>query len=155
MRNFSIDIIWAKIQVTITALGGWLGYFLGGIDGLLYALVVFVVLDYLTGIIRAIAEHELSSTVGFKGIAKKTILFALVGVAHTLDKHVVGGGAALRTATIFYELSNEGLSILENASCLGLPVPEKLKEALAQLHNRVTKDGEEEKKDGDEENQRS
>ena len=147
MRNFSIDIIWAKFQIAFSAIGGWLGYFLGGLDGLLYALLVFVVLDYLTGIIRAIAEHELSSTVGFKGIAKKTILFALVGVAHTLDKHVVGGGAALRTATIFYELSNEGLSILENASCLGLPVPEKLKEALAQLHNRETKD---EEKDGEE-----
>ena len=149
MRNFSIDIIWAKIQVAITALGGWLGYFLGGRDGLLIALVVFVILDYFTGVIVAIVDKKLSSAVGFKGIAKKTLLFALVGVAHTLDKHVVGGGAALRTATIFYELSNEGLSILENASCLGLPVPEKLKEALAQLHNRETKDGEDEKKDGE------
>ncbi len=151
MRNFSIDIIWAKVQIAITALGGWLGYFLGGRDGLLIALVVFVVLDYFTGVIVAIVDKKLSSAVGFKGIAKKTLLFALVGVAHTLDKHVVGGGAALRTATIFYELSNEGLSILENASCLGLPVPEKLKEALAQLHNRETKDGDEEK--NDEENQ--
>ena len=140
MRNFSIDIIWAKIQAAITALGGWLGLFLGGVDGLLYALIIFAVLDYITGVMVAIANKKLSSAIGFKGIAKKTLLFALVGVAHTLDKHVVGGGAALRTATIFYELSNEGLSILENSAYLGLPVPEKLKEALSQLHNREKKD---------------
>ena len=146
MRNFSIDIIWTKIQTAFTALGAWLGLFLGGMDGLLYALIIFAAIDYITGVMVAIANKKLSSTIGFKGIAKKTLLFALVGVAHTLDKHVVGGGAALRTATIFYELSNEGLSILENASCLGLPVPEKLKEALAQLHNR-------EKKDQDRENE--
>ncbi|MBQ4451055.1 MAG: phage holin family protein, partial [Clostridia bacterium] len=126
MRNFSIDIIWAKIQTAFTALGAWLGLFLGGVDGLLYALIIFAVIDYITGVMVAIVNKKLSSAIGFKGIAKKTLLFALVGVAHTLDKHVVGGGAALRTATIFYELSNEGLSILENSTCLGLPVPEKL-----------------------------
>ena len=140
MRNFSIDIIWTKIQTAFTALGAWLGLFLGGMDGLLYALIIFAAIDYITGVMVAIANKKLSSTVGFKGIAKKTLLFALVGVAHTLDKHVVGGGTALRTATIFYELSNEGLSILENSTCLGLPVPEKLKDALSQLHNREKKD---------------
>ena len=139
MRNFSIDLIWAKIQIAITAVGGWLGYFLGGMDGLLYALVVFAAVDYVTGVMCAVVDKTLSSAVGFKGICKKILMFSLVGIAHTLDVHVVGSGAALRTATIFYFCSNEGLSTLENASRLGLPVPEKLKEALQQLHHKVDK----------------
>ncbi len=139
MRNFSIDIIWAKIQVAITALGGWLGYFLGGMDGLLIALLVFVILDYVTGVMRAIADHELSSAIGFKGICRKVLIFALVGVGHVLDTHVVGTGSALRSAVICFYLSNEGVSLLENASYLGLPIPDKLKEILSQLHNRQDK----------------
>ena len=135
MRNFSIDIIWAKIQAAITALGGWLGYFLGGMDGLLIALLVFVILDYLTGVMRAIAEHKLSSAIGFKGICRKVLIFALVGVGHVLDTHVVGTGSALRSAVICFYLSNEGISLLENASHLGLPVPDKLKSILSQLHD--------------------
>ena len=136
MRNFSIDIIWAKIQIAITALGGWLGYFLGGMDGLLIALLVFVILDYVTGVMRAIADHELSSAIGFKGICRKVLIFALVGVGHVLDTHVVGTGSALRSAAICFYLSNEGVSLLENASHLGLPIPEKLKAILSQLHNK-------------------
>ena len=136
MRNFSIDIIWAKIQIAITALGGWLGYFLGGMDGLLIALLVFVILDYVTGVMRAIADHELSSAIGFKGICRKVLIFALVGVGHILDTHVVGTGSALRSAVICFYLSNEGVSLLENASHLGLPIPEKLKAILSQLHNK-------------------
>ena len=139
MRNFSIDIIWAKIQIAITALGGWLGYFLGGMDGLLIALLVFVILDYLSGVMRAIAEHELSSAVGFKGICRKVLIFALVGVGHVLDTHVVGTGSALRSAVICFYLSNEGVSLLENASHLGLPVPDKLKSILSQLHGHEDK----------------
>ena len=136
MRNFSIDIIWAKIQIAITALGGWLGYFLGGMDGLLIALLVFVILDYVTGVMRAIAGHELSSAIGFKGICRKVLIFALVGVGHVLDTHVVGTGSALRSAVICFYLSNEGVSLLENASHLGLPIPKKLKAILSQLHNK-------------------
>ncbi len=139
MRNFSIDIIWAKIQIAITALGGWLGYFLGGMDGLLIALLVFVILDYLTGVMRAIADHELSSAIGFKGICRKVIIFALVGVGHVLDTHVVGTGSALRSAVICFYLSNEGISLVENASHLGLPIPEKLKAILIQLHDHKDK----------------
>ncbi len=142
MRNFSIDIIWAKIQAAITALGGWLGYFLGGMDGLLIALLVFVILDYLTGVMRAIAEHKLSSAIGFKGICRKVVIFALVGVGHVLDTHVVGTGSALRSAVICFYLSNEGVSLLENAAHLGLPVPDKLKAVLSQLHNKDDKDKE-------------
>ena len=140
MRNFSIDIIWAKIQIAITALGGWLGYFLGGMDGLLIALLVFVILDYVTGVMRAIADKKLSSAVGFKGICRKVLIFALVGVGHVLDTHVVGTGSALRSAVICFYLSNEGVSLLENASHLGLPVPDKLKAILSQLHNKQDQD---------------
>ena len=139
MRDFSIDLIWAKIQIGVTAFGGWLGYFLGGLDGLLIALIVFAVLDYITGVMCAIADRKLSSAVGFRGICRKVLIFALVGVGHVLDTHVVGTGSALRTAVICFYLSNEGVSLLENASHLGLPVPEKLKKALEQLHDRDDK----------------
>ena len=136
MKDFSIELIWTKIQIAVTALGGWLGYFLGGLDGLLIALIVFSALDYLTGVMCAIADKTLSSAVGFKGVARKVLIFALVGVGHILDTHVVGTGSALRTAIICFYLSNEGVSLLENASHLGLPVPEKLKAVLEQLHGR-------------------
>ena len=140
MRDFSIDLIWAKIQIAFTALGGWLGYFLGGTDGLLIALLVFVVLDYITGVMCAIEDKSLSSAVGFKGIMRKIVIFMLVGVGHILDVHVVGTGSALRTAVIFFYLSNEGVSLLENAGHLGLPIPEKLKAVLEQLHSRSEKE---------------
>ena len=137
MRN--IDLIWAKIQIAITALGGWLGYFVGGCDGLFIALLVFAILDYITGIMCAIADKKLSSAVGFKGICRKILIFALVGVGHILDTQVVGTGSALRSAVICWYLSNEGISILENAAHLGLPVPDKLKAVLEQLHDRKGK----------------
>ena len=136
MRDFTIDLIWAKIQAAITVIGGWLGYFLGGLDGLMIALVIFVVLDYVTGIMCAIADKKLSSSVGFKGICRKVLIFLLVGVAHIVDLHVVGSGSVLRGAVVFFYLSNEGVSMLENAAHLGLPVPEKLKVILEQLHDR-------------------
>ena len=127
---------WTSIQVVFTAIGGWLGWFLGGCDGLMYALIAFVVVDYITGIMCAIVDKKLSSAVGFKGIFKKVLILMLVGIATLLDVNVVGSGSTLRTAIIAFYLSNEGVSILENASHLGLPVPEKLKDILAQLHNR-------------------
>ena len=149
MRDFSIDLIWAKIQIAFTALGGWLGYFLGGTDGLLIALLVFVVLDYITGVMCAIEDKALSSAVGFRGIMRKVVIFMLVGVGHILDVHVVGTGSALRTAVIFFYLSNEGVSLLENAAHLGLPIPEKLKDKLAQLNRRDEKNNEEETEGSD------
>ena len=133
---------WNIIQLIFTAVGGWLGYFLGGCDGLLVALVVFVTVDYLTGVMCAIEDKTLSSEVGFKGICRKVIIFMLVGIGHILDVNVIGTGSVLRTAIIFFYLSNEGVSLLENAAHLGLPVPEKLKDVLEQLHDRAEKEGE-------------
>ena len=131
---------WNTIQVIFAALGGWLGWFLGGCDGLLYALVVFVVLDYVTGIMCAVVDNKLSSRVGFKGIFRKILIFALVGVGHLLDTHIIGTGSILRTAVIFFYLSNEGVSLIENAGHLGLPIPAKLKAVLEQLHDRAEKE---------------
>jgi len=136
MRNFSIDIIWAKVQAAVAAIGGYLGYFVGGVDGLMTALLIFMVLDYITGLMCAIADKQLSSAVGFKGICKKVLILMLVGVAHIVDLHVVGTGDALRSAVVCFYLSNESVSMLENAAHLGLPIPEKLKSVLAQLHGR-------------------
>ena len=129
---------WNSIQLVFAGIGGWLGYFLGGCDGLLYALLAFVVIDYITGVMCAIADKNLSSEVGFKGICRKVLIFLLVGVAHIVDLHVVGSGSVLRGAVVCFYLSNEGVSMLENAAHLGLPVPEKLKTILEQLHDRET-----------------
>lgn len=136
--------IWYGIQVAIATAGGWLGWFLGGLDGFLYALIAFVAIDYLTGVMCAIVNKELSSEVGFKGLFRKILIFVMVGVGHILDTQIIGDGSILRTAVIFFYLSNEGVSLLENAAHLGLPVPEKLKDVLAQLHNKSGKDGDSE-----------
>ena len=133
---------WNTMQMVFAAVGGWLGYFLGGCDGLLIALVVFAVVDYITGVMCAINDKKLSSEVGFRGICRKVLIFFLVGVANILDVQVIGTGSVLRTAIIFFYLSNEGVSLLENAAHLGLPVPQKLKDVLEQLHDRAEKGGE-------------
>ena len=132
--------IWNWVQLAFAAVGGFLGWFLGGYDGFLYALIAFVVIDYLTGVLCAIIDKKLSSEIGAKGIFKKVLIFVMVGVAHILDTQILGStgedGGVLRTAVIFFYLSNEGVSILENAGHIGLPIPEKLKEVLKQLHGR-------------------
>ena len=128
---------WNTIQLAFAAVVRWLGYFLGGCDGLLYALLAFVVIDYITGVMYAIADKNLSSEVGFKGICRKVLIFLLVGLANVLDVQVIGTGSVLRTAVIFFYISNEGVSLLENAAHLGLPVPEKIKTVLEQLHDRA------------------
>ena len=164
MRNFSIDIVWAKIQMAVAAIGGWLGYFLGGrletlwvsksamptaavefgnssaapLDGLMIALIVFMALDYITGLMCAVIDKKLSSAVGFKGICKKVLILMLVGVANVVDIHIVGTSFALCSAVICFYLSNEGLlSLLENAAHIGLLIPDRLKDVLAQLHGRT------------------
>ena len=129
--------IWVSIQLAFSALGGFLGWYLGGVDGFLYALIAFVLVDYITGVMCAIADKKLSSAVGFKGICRKVLIFLLVGIANILDVQVIGTGSVLRTAVIFFYISNEGVSLLENAAHLGLPVPEKIKTVLEQLHDRA------------------
>ena len=133
---------WTTIKVLFAGVGGWLGWFLGGCDGLLYALLAFVAADYITGVMCAVADKKLSSSVGFKGICRKVLIFVLVGIGHILDTQVIGAGSVLRTAVIFFYLSNEGVSLMENAAHLGLPVPAKLKNVLEQLHDRAEKEDE-------------
>lgn len=140
---------WNMIQAVFTMVGGWLGYFLGGCDGLLFALVVFVSMDYITGVMCAAADQKLSSEVGFKGICRKVLIFMMVGIANVLDVQIIGNGSVLRTAVIFFYLSNEGVSLLENAGHLGLPIPSRLKAVLEQLHDRAEDDDQEKEKDGE------
>lgn len=132
--------VWNWVQVAFAAMGGFIGWFLGGMDGFLYALIAFVVVDYITGLMCAVIDKKLSSNVGFKGIFKKVLIFTLVGIGNILDVYVIKDGSVLRTAIIFFYLSNEGISLLENAAHIGLPVPQKLKDVLAQLHDREGKD---------------
>lgn len=129
--------IWNWIQKILSVIGAFMGWFLGGMDGFLYALIAFVVIDYITGVLCAIIDKNLCSKIGAKGIFKKVLIFVLVGVGHIIDTNVLkSGGSALRTAVIFFYLSNEGISILENATHIGLPIPEKLKDVLKQLHGK-------------------
>lgn len=125
---------WNGIQLVFAVIGGWLGWFLGECDGLMYALIAFVIADYVTGVMCAVSDKQLSSEVGFKGICRKVLIFVLVGMANILDMHVIGTGCVLRTAVLFFYISNEGVSVLENAGHLGLPIPERLLNVLEQLH---------------------
>ena len=133
---------WNSIQFVFAAIGGWLGWFLGGCDGLMIALVLFVVTDYITGVMCAVSDKKLSSAVGFKGICRKVLIFILVGIANALDIYVLDHAGVLRTAIIFFYISNEGLSLVENSAHLGLPAPDKLKDVLEQLHDRDGKESE-------------
>lgn len=127
---------WNAIQFVFTVMGGWIGYFLGGCDGLIIALASFVAVDYVTGLMCAVSDKKLSSKAGFKGICRKVLIFTLVGVANIIDIQIIHTGSVLRTAVIFFYLSNEGVSLLENAAHLGFPIPKKLKEVLEQLHHK-------------------
>lgn len=121
------------LSIAMAAIGAFLGTVLGGWDGFLYALLAFIILDYLTGVMVAIIERKLCSEIGFRGIFKKVLILFLVAVGHIIDSKIIGNGSAVRTAVIFFYASNEGISILENASRLGLPIPEKLKRVLDQM----------------------
>ena len=131
-----MKILWNMNQISFAAIGGFIGWFLGGCDGLLYALLVFIIIDYITGVMCAIENQELSSEIGFHGIFRKVLIFMLVGIANIVDVQVIGTGSVLRAAVCFFYISNEGLSILENAATLGLPIPEQLKKVLKQIKNR-------------------
>ena len=130
MESF-FDIRWLSAGA-----GAALGEYLGSFDSLMYALLAFIVTDYVTGLLCAIVERNLSSAIGFKGICQKVFILALVGVANILDVHVVGGGCVLRSAVIFFYISNEGISIIENAARIGLPVPKKIQAVMKQLRNK-------------------
>lgn len=120
----------------IIAAGGYIAWFLGGFDGVLIALCVFAVVDYLTGVVAAIIEKKLSSQIGSRGIAKKILMFFLVGVAAVLDAYVLGGESPIREIVIVFYIANEGISIIENSARLGLPVPKKLIDVLEQLKSK-------------------
>ncbi len=118
-----------KISTVFTILSA----LLGGIDGVIYALLIFMSVDYITGVAVAFSKKELSSKVGFNGIARKMCILFLVIIAHTLDTYVLSGGEVFRVAICFYYIGNEGISILENTANLGVQYPKKLLNALEQL----------------------
>ena len=125
-----------ELQFIFSAIGGVVGWYLGGVDGFMYALITFVVIDYITGLMVAVLEHKLSSEVGFRGIFKKVLIFTMVGIGNIIDVHLFGNGSAIRTAVIFFYVSNEGISIVENAAKIGLPVPKKLLDVLEQIKSK-------------------
>lgn len=122
------------LQVIVTVLGAFVGGLIGGLDSLAYALVLFVAVDYITGIMAGVVEKKISSEVGFKGIFRKVVIFILVSIAHIIDSKILGNGSAIRTAVIFFYISNEGISILENSGRIGLPIPRKIMDILHQLN---------------------
>ena len=110
--------------------------FLGGMDGIMYALLAFITIDYITGVAVAVKRHELSSEVGFWGLVRKVCILALVGVAHYIDCYVMQSGDVIRTVAAMYYIGNEGVSILENCGNLGLPLPPKLMAVMAQIKGK-------------------
>ena len=107
--------------------------FIGGMDGIMYALLAFITIDYITGVAVAVKRHELSSEVGFWGLVRKVCILMLVGIAHYIDCYVTQNGDVVRTVVSMYYIGNEGVSILENCGNLGLPLPPKLMAVMAQI----------------------
>ncbi|HFI0441715.1 TPA: holin family protein [Streptococcus suis] len=123
-------------KILFSMIGGLIGSLFGELDGILYALLVFIIIDYLTGIFAAVVEKQLSSSIGFRGIFKKIAILFLVSLGHLIDTAIIKQGGTIRTMVIFFYLSNEGLSILENTVRIGLPIPEKLQAILKQINER-------------------
>ena len=128
-----MDNVISTIKWTAAALGGVAGVLVGERDGALLAIIIFMAIDYLTGIMVAIKHGKLNSEVGFVGLGKKAMILLVVVLGNVLDVYVIGNGAAMRTAVIAFYLANEGLSILENMGKFGVPYPPALKKVLAQL----------------------
>lgn len=122
--------------VLFSAIGGLIGSIFGEVDGFFFALMIFIAIDYITGLMAAAVEKRLASNIGFKGIFKKIAILFLVSVGHLIDTEIIKQGGAIRTMVIFFYLSNEGLSILENAVRIGLPIPEKLQALLKQFNEK-------------------
>ena len=120
-------------KIICAAIGGFCGTLWGALDGVMMALIAFIVIDYITGLMVAIVNKTLNSSVGFKGLAKKVFILLLVLIANILDVHIMGGSGVVRGVVIAFYLANEGISILENAGKLGVPYPQKLKDVLEQL----------------------
>lgn len=126
----------ATNKVLFSAIGGLIGSIFGEVDGFFFALMIFIAIDYITGLMAAAVEKRLASNIGFKGIFKKIAILFLVSVGHLIDTEIIKRGGAIRTMVIFFYLSNEGLSILENAVRIGLPIPEKLQALLKQFNEK-------------------
>ena len=139
--------MWKNIQAIFTVIMGAIGYFIGGMDGLMIALLVLMGIDYITGVMCAITDKKLSSKIGFIGICRKVLILLMVGIANILDVNIIQTGSMLRSATLFFYISNEGVSVLENAAKLGLPIPKKIKDVLEQLHDKSEKDESEDDKE--------
>lgn len=129
-----------KIQLIIDStagtVGAVLGFMYGEAGGLFFALLAFMAMDYITGVVAAAVSKKLSSRVGFRGLAKKIVILVFVSVGHIADMYILGGSTAAMSAVILFYTANEGISIVENAASLGLPVPEKLKTILEQLREK-------------------
>lgn len=121
------------IKTTSGAVGAVIGFLYGEITGLFIAIIALMALDYVTGILCGIAAKALSSETGFRGLVKKLMVLVIIAVGHLIDTYIIGTGSALMTAVILFFAANEGISILENAAKLGLPVPKKLRDILEQL----------------------
>lgn len=125
--------VWEWLRVAAGVIGGIIGGFLQPVRGPVIALLVFVVLDYITGVLAAIIKKELSSETGWHGLIRKVAIFVLVGLSALLDTYALEGATICRTATVFFYLANEGISILENCSRIGIPIPAKLEAILKQI----------------------
>lgn len=130
----------SKFQIIIDsiagAVGAVLGFMYGEVSGLFWALIAFMALDYITGVIVAIIEKRLSSEVGFRGLAKKFLILVFVAVGHIADTYILGGTPAAMSAVMLFYIANEGISIIENATALGLPVPKKITGLMEQIRNK-------------------
>ena len=132
-KGESMDKFKDLVKIFFTFFGSLIGFFLGDLDIFIYSLTAFVICDYISGIIRAGFERKLSSKIGFKGILKKIMIFIIVGIANICDKNLIKNQAMIRSSIIFFYIANEGLSILENALAMDLPIPKKLKILLEQF----------------------
>jgi toxin secretion/phage lysis holin len=130
-----MDSVLNKAKIIFALSGGVFGWLFGGFDSLLYALIAFIAIDYITGVLVAIHSKKVSSEIGYKGISKKVMIFALVALGNIIDQYIISSGSSIRTMIIMFYLSNEGISIIENAGNIGLPLPRKLKDIMQQLNN--------------------
>ena len=135
------DKVFATIRGVLSMLAGIFGYMFGAINGLLTTLFICIVIDYITGLLKAGIKHKLSSEIGFKGILKKALILMVVALAHLVD-NCVGSGETWRNIAVVFYISNEGLSILENCVVCGLPVPDKLKEILLNMNHTTDEESE-------------